>query len=603
MITKFLPYLRAHRRQLAWALAQVFLIAGFELLKPWPLQIVIDYVLGGKPPPAGGPIGGAPIGTLLSLPAGVLLLVACIGIVIIHLGAGALTLWHNYTTIRVGQSMVNDLRGDLYAHLQHLSLAYHSRQRVGDLLYRITADSFAVQTMIMNGVLPILSAAILLTGMLIILFPMDPLLTVLALSIVPVLFVLIAGFNKKIVEVATEVRDKDSRVYSLVQWGMAAIKVVQAFTKEEEEHRRFMGASRDSLRATLRLYNWQTLYSGGVNVIIAFGTALVVYAGARAVMSGSLSLGQLIVFIAYLAQLYAPTNQITQSWGLIAGARVGAIRVFEVLETEADLKSGGRQFPSEGARGDIAWRGVSFRYRPETPVLNDIDFSAAAGSKIAVVGPTGAGKSTLLGLLPRFFDPQHGIVTIDGTDIREYTLHSLRSQIAMVLQPPLIFPLSVADNIAYGRPGADHAAIENAARLARIHDTIAGMPEGYETLLGEAGVPLSEGEKQRITIARALLRDAPILILDEPTSALDVATEALVMAAIETLMQGRTTFIIAHRLSTVRRCDRIIVLRDGIIAEQGNFAELLRRGGIFAGYYQTQFAPQHAAEGGVSVPA
>jgi ATP-binding cassette subfamily B protein/subfamily B ATP-binding cassette protein MsbA len=519
------------------------------------------------------------------------------------LGAGALTLWHNYTTIRVGQSMVNDLRGDLYAHLQLLSLAYHSRQRVGDLLYRITADSFAVQTMIMNGVLPILSAVILLGGMLVILFPMDPLLTVLALTIVPVLFVLIAGFNRKIVEVATEVRDKDSRVYSLVQWGMAAIKVVQAFTKEEEEHRRFMGASRDSLRATLRLYNWQTLYSGGVNVIIALGTALVVYAGARAVMSGSLSLGQLIVFIAYLAQLYAPINQITQSWGLIAGARVGATRVFEVLETEADLKSGGRQFPPEGARGDIAWRGVSFRYRPATPVLNDIEFAVAAGSKVAVVGATGAGKSTLLGLLPRFFDPQHGTVTIDGTDIREYTLHSLRSQIAMVLQPPLIFPLSVADNIAYGRPGADHAAIENAARLARIHDTIAGMPEDYETLLGEAGVPLSEGEKQRITIARALLRDAPILILDEPTSALDVATEALVMEAIETLMHGRTNFIIAHRLSTVRRCDHIIVLRDGIIAEQGKFAELLRRGGIFAGYYQTQFAPEHAAEGGVSVPA
>jgi ATP-binding cassette subfamily B protein/subfamily B ATP-binding cassette protein MsbA len=236
-------------------------------------------------------------------------------------------------------------------------------------------------------------------------------------------------------------------------------------------------------------------------------------------------------------------------------------------------------------------------------VLNDIEFTVAAGAKTAVVGPTGAGKSTLLGLLPRFFDPQHGIVTIEGTDIREYTLHSLRSQIAMVLQPPLIFPLSVADNTAYGRPGADHAAIENAARLARIHDTIAGMPEGYETLLGEAGVPLSEGEKQRITIARALLRDAPILILDEPTSALDVATEALVMAAIETLMMGRTNFIIAHRLSTVRRCDRIIVLRDGIIAEQGGFAELLRRGGIFAEYYQTQFAGEDAAEIGLSLSA
>ena len=598
MVAKLLPYLKAHRGQVIWALAQVFLIAGFELLKPWPLQIVIDYVLGGKPAPAGGPLG-----ELLSSPPAMLLLVACAGIVVVNLGAGALTLLHNYTTIRVGQNMVNDLRGDLYAHLQRLSLAYHSRQRVGDLMYRITADSFAVQTMIMNGVLPILSAVILLAGMLIVLFPMDPLLTVLALTIVPVLFLLISGFNRKIVDVATEVRDLDSRVYSLVQWGMAAIKVVQAFTKEEEEHRRFMGASQDSLRATLKLYNWQTLYSGAVNVVIALGTAVVIYAGARSVMSGTLSLGQLIIFISYLAQLYNPINQITQSWGLIAGARVGAARVFEVLETEADLKSGPRQFPAKGAQGDVAWRDVSFRYRPETPVLQDIDLAVGAGTKIAIVGPTGAGKSTLLGLLPRFFDPISGSVTIDGVDIREYQIPSLRRQIGMVLQPPLIFPLSVADNIAYGRPGAGHAAIENAARLARIHDLVASLPQGYETQLGEAGVLLSEGEKQRITIARALLRDAPILILDEPTSALDVETEALVMVAIERLMEGRTTFIIAHRLSTVRRCDRIIVLRDGVIAEEGTLTDLLRRGGVFADYYRTQFAPEHRPATEPLIPA
>jgi ATP-binding cassette subfamily B protein len=598
MLRKFLPYIRAHRWRVVWALAQVFLIAGFELLKPWPLQVVIDYVLAGKTPGGGGPVGD-----LLSLPKPQLLAIACLSIVAVNLGAGVLTLLHNYTTIRVGQNMVNDLRGDLYAHLQRLSLAYHSRQRVGDLLYRITADSFAVQTMIMNGALPILSAMILLAGMLIVLFPMDPVLTLLALTIVPVLFALISTFNRKIVEAATVVRDTESRVYSLVQWGMAAIKVVQAFTKEEEEHRRFMGASRESLRATLRLYNWQTLYSGVVNAVIAFGTALVVYAGARSVISGTLSVGQLIVFVAYLAQLYQPINQITQSWGLIAGARVGARRVFEVLETEADLKSGPRQFPPEGARGDIAWRNVAFRYRPETAVLNDIDLEVAAGMKIAVVGPTGAGKSTLLGLLPRFFDPTMGRVTIDGVDIREYALASLRSQIGMVLQPPLIFPLSVADNIAYGRPGADREAIERAARMARIHDLIATLPDGYGTLLGEAGVPLSEGEKQRMTIARALLRDAPILILDEPTSALDVETEALVMQAVERLMEGRTTFIIAHRLSTVRRCDLIIVLRDGRIVEQGALADLLRRGGVFADYYRTQFAPGHQLQAEFSIPA
>ncbi len=584
VFAKIWPYLRTYRWQVVWALAQVFLIAGFELLKPWPLQVVIDNVLGGKKPTIGGFVG-----TVLSLPPGQLLLLACIGLVIVTLGSSGLTQLHYYTTIRVGQNMVNDLRGALYAHLQRQSLAYHGRQRVGDLLYRITADSFAAQTMIMNGLLPILSAVILLIGMLFVLLPLDPFLTALALSIVPVLFVLISSFNKKIVEISTEVRERESLVYSLVQWSMSAIKLVQAFTKEDEEHRRFMGASRESLRASLRLYNWQTLYSGAVNLIIAGGTAMVIYAGARAVMTGTLSLGQLLVFISYLAQLYTPINQITQSWGMIAGARVGARRVFEVLDAEADLASGTLEFPPEGAKGEIAWRGVGFHYLPETPVLSEINLTVSPGMKIAVVGPTGAGKSTLLGLLPRFYDPGHGRVEIDGVDARDYDLKSLRSQIGMVLQPPLIFPLSVRDNIAYGRPGADDAAIEAAARGACIHARIMELPQGYETLVGESGVALSEGEKQRITIARALLRDAPILILDEPTSALDVETEALVMAAIKRLMQRRTTFIIAHRLSTVRDCDQIIVLRDGGIAEQGGLSELLRRNGVFAEYYRTQF--------------
>ncbi|HEY3908932.1 MAG TPA: ABC transporter ATP-binding protein [Stellaceae bacterium] len=584
MLKQLLPYLRPYRGWVAWALAQVFLITGFELLKPWPLQVVIDNVLGGKP---------FPVAALRGAPASRLLLLACLGIVLVQLGSGGLTLLHNYTTIRVGQNMVNDLRGALYGHLQRLSLAFHNRQRIGDLLYRVTADSFAVQTMIMNGALPILSAVILLAGMLIILFPLDPTLTVLALTIVPVLFALVSGFNRKIVEVATEVRTAESRVYSLVQWTMSSIKVVQAFTKEDDEHRRFMGASRASLRATLRLYSWQTLYSGAVDGVVAGGTALVVYAGARAVTSGALTIGQLIVFISYLAQLYAPISRITQSWGLIAGARVGARRVFEVLDTEPDLPDGTRGFPPQGARGAVAWRAVGFGYRPGAPVLAGIDLAVPAGAKIAVVGPTGAGKSTLLGLLPRFYDPTTGAIEIDGVDLREYSLKSLRDQIALVLQPPLIFPLSVRDNIAYGRPGADDAAIARAARLARIDELIGALPAGYDTVIGESGVSLSEGEKQRVTIARALLRDAPILILDEPTSALDVATEALVMAGIERLMEGRTTFIIAHRLSTVRRCDRIIVLQGGAIVEQGGLAELLRLDGVFAGYYRSQFAPEH----------
>jgi ATP-binding cassette subfamily B protein/subfamily B ATP-binding cassette protein MsbA len=578
---KLLPYLRPHRFRVALALGQVFLMAGFELLKPWPLQIVIDHVLGGRPL-AFGPVAGWSAGALLAA--------ACAGIVVVHLGGSALTLWHNVTAIGVGQRMVNDLRGALYAHMQRLSLAFHGRQRVGDLMLRVTGDSFAVQTMVMNGLLPILSAVVLLAGMLYVLVPLEPYLTTLSLGIVPLLFLLIAVFNRRIAAVASEVRDTDGRVYSLVQWAMSSIKVIQAFTREEEEHRRFMEASRANLGATLRLYSWQTLYSGVVNTVVAAGTAVVVYAGARSVMSGALTVGQLVVFVSYLAQLYGPINQITQSWGLIAGARIGVRRVFEILDTEADLKDGTLTFPPGGARGAVAWNGVSFRYRLEMPVLRHVDVRIEPGMKVAVVGPTGAGKSTLLSLLPRFFDPDAGAVTIDGVDVREFSLKSLRGQIAMVLQPPLIFPIPVRDNIAYGRPEAGQDEIERAARLARIHDLVMSLPDGYDTVIGEAGTTLSEGEKQRLTIARAMLRNAPILILDEPTSALDVETEAAVMESIGRLTEGRTTFIIAHRLSTVRSCDLILVLRDGVVAEQGGFSDLMRRsGGIFAELYNTQF--------------
>jgi ATP-binding cassette, subfamily B, bacterial len=429
------------------------------------------------------------------------------------------------------------------------------------------------------------------------LFPLDPVLTLLSLTIVPVLFILIGFFNRRIADVATEVRDADSRVFSLVQWAISSIKVVQPFTREEDEYRRFMGASRASLGLTLKLYSWQTLYSGVVNTIIAAGTALVVYVGARSVLSGTLSVGQLIVFMSYLAQLYVPVNQLTQSWSLIASARISARRMFEILETEAVLTDGPLTLSDANARGVIEWRGIAFRYRAEMPVLRSIDLRIEPGMKVAIVGPTGAGKSTLLGLLPRFFDPSSGSVTIDGVDVREFSLKSLRARISMVLQPPLIFPISVRDNIAYGRTDATQEEIEGAARLARIDAMIVSLPQGYNTIIGEGGATFSEGEKQRLTIARALLRDAAILILDEPTSALDVETEAMVMDAVQRLTSRRTTFIIAHRLSTIRSCDLILVLRDGVIAERGGFADLMRRNGVFAELYNTQFRDLEPAGG------
>ncbi|MCU0589512.1 MAG: ABC transporter ATP-binding protein/permease [Syntrophobacteraceae bacterium] len=580
MIRKILPYLRPYRAPFALALSQVFMISGLELLKPWPLKMIIDSVLGDKPLPWG--LSG-------TVPPEAFLILACAGMVVVYLLLGGLTLANNYTTIRIGQRMVNDLRRDLYSHLQRLSLAFHSRRQVGDLLYRVTADTYAIQSLTMNGLFPIVTAALLLVGMFTVMIRIDWLLTLMALAVCPALLLSISIMGGRISSAAMEARQHESEVYSVVQRAMSAMRIIQAFTKEEEEHRKFMHASQESLGASLRLYTLQTFYSGVINVVMAVGTAFVVWVGARHVMSGQLTVGEIIVFTTYLASLYAPINTISQTWGIIQGAKVGVQRAFEILEVERDLPDGSRVFPPSGARGEIHYQGVSFHYISEQPVLKGIDLHVQPGQKVAIVGPTGVGKSTLVSLLPRFYDPLSGRVSIDGTDVREFQLKALRQQIGMVLQPPLVFPISVRENIAYGRPEASVEEIEEAAKLARIHDSIQRLPQKYDTIVGEQGATLSEGERQRITIARAILRNAPILILDEPTSSVDAETESLIMEGLNQLTAGRTTFIIAHRLSTVRQADVILVLRHGEVVEQGGFDELIRQNGYFASLYRTQF--------------
>ena len=573
-------YLRPYRAAFVLALVQVLFISALELLKPWPLKIILDNVLSGKP---------LPWGFALNWSSQSLLLLACTGLVVVYLVLGGLRLLNDNTTIRVGQSMVNDLRRDLYSHIQRLSLSFYHRQQIGDLMYRITADTLGIQTLTMNGLFAVLSASILLTGMLGVMLWVDWYLTLLAMAVCPALFCTIALLNRKISSAATEARQKGSTVYSVVQRTLSGIRVIQAFTKEEDEGRRFLQASTESLAADLRVYNLQNFYYAVVNVTIAAGTAAILWLGARRVLTGDLSIGEIVVFTSYLASLYAPLNSIFQTYGLVQTAKVGVRRAFEILESGEKLPEGSRVFRPLGAKGEITFKDVSFGYNASQPVLKKINLRVAAGEKIAIVGPTGAGKSTLVSLLPRFYDPQSGRVTIDGVDIREFQLKSLRRQIAMILQPPLVFPLTIRENIAYGRPEASTEEIIFAAQVAQVHDFVEQLPQKYETVISEQGSTLSEGQKLRLTIARGILLNAPILILDEPTSSVDSETEALIMEGLEQLMDGRTTFIIAHRLSTVRQADLILVVRDGQIVEQGTFTELLRKHGPFAALYRTQF--------------
>ncbi|MEO8604165.1 MAG: ABC transporter ATP-binding protein [bacterium] len=587
IIRRTAGYLWPYRAHIALALLQVAALNALELLKPWPLQLVIDTVLGGHPP-AWQRLNGLPPTTLLAVAAG--------GLVAIHAVLGLIAVWNNYTTISVGQGMVNDLRSRFYDHLQRLSLSFHARAGVGDLLYRVTGDTYAIQTLAMNGLFPIISATILLVGMVVIMLRIDPLMTLVAAGIAPLLLLGIVLVNRRLGAMATEMRERESAVFQIVQRNLSAIKLVQAFSREAIEHRAFLDGSRASLRSGLRLYTMQTAYGAATGVIVAAGTATVLWVGAHQVWSGRLSIGEVVVFVSYLGSLYAPINSIVQTIGLVQGARAGVVRVFSILDAEPPLRDGAANLPAP-VRGAVRFRDVSFAYPDGALALRHIDLDVAPGECIAIVGATGAGKSTLVSLIGRFYDASEGEVLVDGIDVRTLRSEGLRSQISMVLQPPIVFPMTIHDNIAYSRPAATRADVEAAAQLAQADEFISRLPDGFDTVVGEQGSTLSEGERQRLTIARAVLRQSPILILDEPTASVDVTTEAAIMAGLERLMAGRTTFVIAHRLSTVRRAHRIIVLHQGVIVEEGTLEALLARQGVFARMHATQFAdaPRAAA--------
>jgi ATP-binding cassette, subfamily B, bacterial len=578
--------MRPYMGRLVFAIMTVLSASAIEVLKPWPLKIVIDNVL------RGAPLGNA---WLSNFSKSGLLIGACLSLVAIYVTLGLLTISTNYITISIGQRMVNDIRAQMFEHLQRLSLSFHRRREVGDLMVRIAYDSVSLQTLAMNGVFQNLAAAVMLALMFIVMMRMDVVLTLTALAVVPILLALIAAISRRIDRLSTSARVKESRLFTVAHQALAAIHVVQAFTREGESYREFVKSSSESLEETLRVYIFQTIYAGAVSVLIAGGTALVIYIGALHVLNGILTIGDLIIFTSYLASLYQPVNQIFQTYGLIESAKAGLRRCLELLQVEPEIRDRPGAQPLTRPRGEIEFDNVVFGYDPANPVLKGISFTARAGEAIAIVGPSGAGKTTMASLVARFYEPQSGAVRIDGRDTRDLTLASLRRSIAMVLQPPLVLAATIRSNIALGRASATSRETVDAAVAARLGPLIGKLPGGIDEIVGPGGHTLSEGEAQRVTIARALLKDAPILIMDEPTSALDSETESLVLAAVQTAMRGRTTLVIAHRLSTIQNADRILVLRDGVIAEQGTFEQLLSSGGFFSYLYNLQAWTRQAA--------
>ena len=579
LLRRVLGYVRPHALPLVGGVLLTLLGIALDLLKPLPLALVIDGVLARKAiEPALAPfLGGLPPQTLIGVCA-----LALVALTLLH---GIATLGANYFTIDVGQRMVNDLRTELYAHLQKLSLKFHHQQQTGDLLYRVMADTFSIQSMVMNGLLPITSAFLTLVGMLIVLWRYDAQMALVSLMVAPPLFLAIHRLSRRIHGHATASREAESALYSSAETAIGAVKLLQAYGREKDAVEEFKKGSERSLALTLRLYNAETVFTLIVDGVLAAGTALLVWIGASRVLEGRLTLGELTIFLAYLAKVYAPVQAVSHNLRELVSSRAGLDRVFQVLDVRPDIQDAPGAKPLPVARGEIRLENVSYGYEPGRPVLRDVSLLIPPGQKVALVGRTGAGKSTLASLVLRFFDPQQGRVAIDGHDLREVTLQSLRRQVSLMLQEPILFRGSVTDNIRFARPEATLEDVKDAARLAEAEPFILEMPGGYDALLGLDGQTLSGGQRQRLSLARALLRRAPIVILDEPTSALDVATEAAVWGNVEALLRGRSAIIIAHRLSTARMADVIVVMEAGRIVEQGSHEELLAKGGVYAGLW------------------
>ncbi len=554
---------------------------GFNLLKPWPFAVMVDKVL----PLAMG--GSAEVDLYGSpLPVGRALLFLCIAMVGFHLLAGGLNLITNILYVRVGLQALLRLRTELYAYLHSLPLKFHDTRRSSDSTFRVAYDSQCIQSFYSKGTF-IFSSAITIFSTFFIMWRLEPQLALLSLSIVPMMVLAIHLYAKRIRTESTEIQERESALLTQAQEGLSSVKMVQAFGREEHEVERFRGHARHSLEANMRLTGTSMKSALMVSTLMAVSTAAIYFVGSKHVLDRTLTLGELILVSTYIVMLYQPLEALTNLAWSLEGAAAAAQRCFEVLDRADEVPDAPNARTIPQARGEVVFENVSFSYSPERPLLQKVQLRIAPGQTVAFVGGTGAGKSTLLSLVPRFYDPTEGRVLLDGLDLRELAKKSLRNQISIVLQDTLLFSTTVRENIAYGRPEATEEEIIEAAKRARAHEFIMAMPQGYGSQVGERGSHLSVGQRQRIGIARAFLKNAPILLLDEPTSALDPATEASIMQTMEGLMKGRTTLIITHRIATVHHVEKIVVLGPGGVVEEGSGPELLALGGTYANLYQS----------------
>ena len=546
----------------AGILVLALLASPLALLAPLPLKIVVDSVLGPHPPPrflgvllpAGTPAG---TGAVLAVAAGLLVVIALLH-QLINLGGALLR-------TATGEKLVLGFRGRLFGHAQRLSLAYHDSRGPAHSAYRIHWDAPCIQWVVIDGSVPLLAACFTLALMFSVVLRLDGQLALVALAVCPLLFLITRACRRRLRRQAHEVKEKESSTLSLLNEVLSAIRVVKAFGQEDREHGRFVGQARSGARARWRLALIEGGFSLLVGLTLALGMAAVLFLGVRHVQAGSLTLGELLLVLTYMVQVYAPLETISKKMADLQASLVSAERAFAVLDEGPEVHERPGARPLGRARGAVAFREVCFAYAEGRPVLHQIDFEVPPGARVGIAGATGAGKTTLVSLLTRLYDPSAGQVLLDGVDLRDYRLADLRYQFSVVLQEPVLFSTTLAENIAYARPEAAPEEIVAAARAANAHEFILSLPQGYDTPVGERGMQLSGGERQRISLARAFLKDAPLLILDEPTSAVDVGTEALIMEALGRLMQGRTTFIIAHRLGTLDGCDMRLRLEHGCL--------------------------------------